>query len=163
MKKVLLLYGLLIVVIAIFFFFTRGNLLNFNFGGGNNDVSSATAKVGGKTYKLILAKTDEEKVTGLSGRDNLADDQGMLFIFQEKGDYGFWMKNMKFPIDIIYIDENKVVTIVENAPAPTENQDPSSLPIYKPGAPVNYVLELSAGQSKEAGVKEGDTIEFNGL
>lgn len=170
MKKVLILYGVLVVAIAIFFFARNSNFFNFNFAGrGNNAtssatiVSNATAKAGDKTYKLILAKTDKQKVLGLSGRDSLPKDTGMLFIFEEKGEYEFWMKNMKFPIDILYISDNKVVEIVENAPIPADNQDPSTLPVYAPGVPINYVLELAAGQVKENKVKEGDAIEFKGL
>lgn len=165
MKKVLLLYGVLVVAIAIFFFVRGGSLFNFNFGnrGNSTDVSKATATVGDKTYKLILARTEEEKIKGLSERDNLPKDTGMLFIFEEKAEHGFWMKNMRFPIDILYISDNKVVEIVENAPKPTENQDPSTLPIYRSGDPVNYVLELNANEVKENKVKEGDTVDLKGL
>lgn len=164
MKKVLILYGLLVLAIAIFFFARGGSFFNFNFNGNNNsEVSKATAKVGNKTYKLILAKTDSEKVKGLSERDSLPKDQGMLFIFKDKAEYGFWMKNMKFPIDILYISDNKIVEIVENAPAPDKNTSPSNLPVYKPAEAVNYVLELNANEVKENKVKKGESVEFKGL
>lgn len=166
MKKVLILYGVLVVAIAIFFFARGGSLFNFSFGGDSENtakISNATAKVGNKTYKLILAKTDAEKVKGLSERNSLPKDTGMLFIFKDKAKYGFWMKNMKFPIDILYISDNKIVEIVENAPAPSKDQTPSSLPVYKPGVAVNYVLELNANEIKANKAKKGDSIELKGL
>ncbi len=164
MKKVLVFYGILVIAIVIFALSRGFNLINFSLpGGSNTQVLGATTKAGEKTYKLIVAKTDEEKIKGLSGRDSLPKDTGMLFVFEEKGNHGFWMKNMKFPLDIVYISDNKVVEIIENAPAPSENQDPSTLPIYKPSEPANYVLELNAGQAKESNIKQGDTIELNDL
>lgn len=166
MKKVLILYGLLVLAIAIFFFARGSSFLNISLpgmGGNTTQTTNATTKIGDKTYKIIVAKSNEEKIKGLSERDSLPKDTGMLFVFEEKGEYGFWMKNMRFPIDIIYIDENKVVDIVENAPKPSENQDPSTLPVYKPASPVNYVLELNAGQVKESKLVVGDTIELKGL
>lgn len=163
MKKVLILYGLLVIAIAIFFFARGGNFFNLNFTGGNkSEVSNATAKVGSKTYKLILAKTDEEKIKGLSERDSLAKDTGMLFIFKEKGKYGFWMKKVKFPIDIIYISDTKIVDIIESAPAP-KDENTTSLPVYYPSEDINYVLELNAGEVKGNNVKKGDKIELKGL
>ena len=129
MKKVLIFYAILVVVIVVFLLARGGNFLNFKLPG---ESSSATAKLGGKTYNLILAKTDSEKMKGLSGRGSLSSNTGMLFIFKDKDNYGFWMRDMKFPIDIIYINDNKVVDFVENAPAPTDGQSAATLPVYKP-------------------------------
>ena len=97
---------------------------------------------------------------GLSGRNNLPEDQGMLFIFEKKGTYGFWMRDMKFPIDIIFIDDDMVVYIVENA---SPGAQTPNLTIYIPDVPVNRVLELNAGQVKKLGIKKGIKITFKGI
>ena len=59
----------------------------------------------GKTLQVDLALTDEEKARGLSGRESLDEDEGMLFVFDVPGNYGFWMKDMNFAIDIIWLNE----------------------------------------------------------
>lgn len=159
MKKVLLFYGLLIAALVIFLLARGTNFLNF----GGESSSNATAKIGSKTYKLILAKTDEEKIKGLSGRDNLASDTGMLFVFDKKGKHAFWMKDMKFPIDIIFINDNKITDIAQNAPPQSEGQLPSSLPVYKPSEDINYVLELNAGEIKKNKSKKGDKVTLQGV
>lgn len=161
MKKVLIFYALLVVVIVAFALSRGTNLLNFGGNGGGS--SNVTAAVGGKTYKLILAKTDIEKQKGLSGRSSLPSDSGMLFVFENKDTHAFWMRDMKFPIDIIWIDENKVVDFVENVPAPAANQDPTTLPIYKPAAAANYVLEVNAHEITKQKIKKGDTVTLKGV
>lgn len=158
MKKVLFFYVLLVVVIIIFALSRGTNLLQFGTG-----TKGATAKIENKTYKLILTKTDAERIKGLSGRNSLAAGEGMLFTFSQKNKYAFWMKGMKFPIDIIYIDDNKVVDFVENAPAPSSGQDASTLPIYKPSSPANYVLEINANEITKNKIKKGDTVEFKNI
>lgn len=158
MKKVLLFYVLLVVVIVVFALSRGTNLFHFGSSTGN-----VTAKIENKTYKIILAKTDADKIKGLSGRNNLAADEGMLFIFPQKAAYAFWMKGMKFPIDIIYIDDTKVVDFIENAPAPLAGQDASSLSIYKPGASANYVLEVNAHEVSKNKIKKGDVVTFTGI
>ena len=93
-----------------------------------------TAKVIVKeqTFDAEIAEAPAELQKGLSGRDSLAEDKAMLFIFKDKGLHAFWMKDMKFPIDIIYINDNKIVSIVENAPPPEEGQKPEDLKVYTP-------------------------------
>jgi uncharacterized membrane protein (UPF0127 family) len=124
-------------------------------------LSSSEADVNGKKINLIVAKSEGDRMKGLSGRDNLGENQGMLFVFEKKDTYGFWMKNMKFPIDIIYIDDNSVVYLVENAPAPSGQAD--ALTVYKPDKPANRVLEVNAGKAKELGIKKGTKITFKNI
>lgn len=160
MKKVLILYVLLVVVVVVFLLSRGGNLFKFNLFP---DKTTGTLTINSKTYKLLLAKSDAEKQKGLSGRSNLAKNTGMLFIFPKKDVYPFWMKDMKFPIDIIYIDDAKVVSIFENVPAPTKDQTPAQLPIYRPDAPANYVLELNAKEVSSNKIKVGDTVILKGI
>lgn len=157
MKKVLLLYGLLVVALVAFFLMRGGNFPKFGFN------SSPTAKINNKTYKLIPAKTDAEKIKGLSGRDSLAKDTGMLFVFSDKGIYPFWMKNMKFPIDIIFINDNKIVDLFENAQVPTLGQTDADLKRYKSSENANYVLELNAHEITMQKMKKGDNVELKNI
>ncbi len=157
MKKVLLLYGLLVIVLIGFFLFRGGKIPNFGFG------PNASAKINNKTYKLILAKTTQDQIKGLSGRDNLPKDTGMLFVFKDKGIYPFWMKNMKFPIDIIFLDDNEITDVFENAQIPSAGQADADLQKYRPSQDVNYVLELNANESSAQGIKKGDKITLTGV
>lgn len=93
----------------------------------------------GRQIKARIADSAGEREKGLSSQKSLKSDEGILFVFDKSGYYGFWMKEMNFPIDIIWIDENwKVIGI-------NKNLKPESYPkIYYPPKPVKYVLEISA-------------------
>ncbi|HVZ67184.1 MAG TPA: DUF192 domain-containing protein [Patescibacteria group bacterium] len=158
MKKVILVYIVLIIVVVLLVVVRNGgNLLSFLPKGASN----ATATVNGKTIHLFLAKSEKDREKGLSGRKSLDTNQGMLFIFDKKDKPGFWMRDMLFPLDIIYLDDNTVVYIVKNAPASTGQTD--NLTIYYPDQPANYVLELNAGKTDELGISKGTKIDFKGI
>ncbi|PIT92658.1 MAG: hypothetical protein COU08_01525 [Candidatus Harrisonbacteria bacterium CG10_big_fil_rev_8_21_14_0_10_42_17] len=110
--------------------------------------------VGGLVYSVEIAETEEQQYKGLSGRDFLDPDAGMIFEFQDAGVYGFWMKGMRFPIDLLWLVDDKVVSIEENI----SYKDQST--IYSPPEPVNGVLEINAGQVAERGIQIGDTVEY---
>ena len=157
MKKVILVYiGLIVSFILLAVLGFGRNLPSYLPFGGN-----AEAEINGKKVELIIAKTDEDRITGLSGKESLPENQGMLFIFEEKDKYPFWMKEMKFSIDIIYINDDTVVHIVKNA-APPEKL--SMIPErYAPPEPVNYVLELNAGKAEKLNIEKGTKVSFSGL
>ena len=91
-------------------------------------------------------------------RENLEQDKGMLFIFQEEGEYSFWMKNTLIPLDIIWINQNKeVVFIKKNFEPCTQEVCPS----VKPDKKAKYVLELNVGTVEQIGLKIGDKIIFD--
>jgi uncharacterized membrane protein (UPF0127 family) len=92
---------------------------------------------------------------GLGGRQQLPFDQGMLFELQYEDIHSFWMKDMLIPIDIIWINGDKVVEIVEYVPAPKRFEVPVT---HTPKAPSNRVLEVNAGMVRSTGLKVGDTI-----
>ena len=94
----------------------------------------------------------------MSGREKLDPDQGMFFVFDKKAKYSFWMKEMKFPIDILFINDHKIVTIFPSVPAPTPGTKLSQLPFYTAAAPANYVLELNAGEAAKHSFKVGDEV-----
>jgi uncharacterized membrane protein (UPF0127 family) len=106
------------------------------------------------TIDIEIAETDYETQTGLMYRDAMEDSQGMLFIFPDVAYHSFYMKNTKFPLDIIYIDENlNVANIVKNA----QPMDESGL---SSEVPVKYVLEVKAGLSNVWEIEVGDKIAF---
>jgi uncharacterized protein len=106
--------------------------------------------IGTTTIDAYNAVSEKDRTAGLSVFESLPSDQGMLFVFDTPGKYGFWMKNMKFPIDIVWLGENFEVLGVE------KEVRPDSYPkIFYPSAPVMYVLEIGAGMSDDWGIKEG--------
>lgn len=107
------------------------------------------------SVSVDLATTPAELAQGLSGREPLGPEKGMLFIFKTPDTYGFWMKDMKFSLDIIWIDENFKITYIK------EDLKPDSFPeVYKPSEKSLYVLEVNSGFIKNNGLKVGDEITF---
>ena len=158
MKKLIIVYVVLIVALILLAVFKAGgNLPTLPVIGGG----SSEADVNGKKISLILAKLDDARMKGLSGRKSLDENQGMLFVFDKKDKYPFWMKDMQFPIDIIYLDNETVVYLVENAPAATGQAQ--ALSIYKPDKDANRVLEVNAGKADEFSIKVGSKITFKGI
>jgi len=112
-------------------------------------------KIAGQIIKVDLALTQETQEKGLSGRENLKDNEGMLFIFSKPAKNYFWMKDMNFPIDMIWFDENfKIIYIKKDAQL---SSYPNS---FGPGVDNQYVLEVMAGFSEKNNLKVGDTVEF---
>ena len=116
-----------------------------------------TVKINNKELHVYLAKSQEEWQQGLSGVSGLAQDGGMLFIFNEPGFYYMWMKDMKFPIDIIWISDNfKIVDYKENARPegyPKEKFGPKEL--------ARYALEVNAGWILKNNIEIGQKIVYN--
>ncbi|HMR54982.1 MAG TPA: DUF192 domain-containing protein [Candidatus Doudnabacteria bacterium] len=106
-----------------------------------------------------IVATDETRAQGLSGREPLTEKQGMLFDFTNTTIKrpSFWMKDMKFDIDIIWIADNKIIGITPNVPAPTPNE---TLPSYPPPSDITHVLEVIAGWSERNKVKVGDIVKL---
>lgn len=111
--------------------------------------------IGEKLIRVEVADTLEERTEGLSGRTGLAADEGMLFIFPEDGLHAFWMKDMLFPIDIVWLSNDRVVTDI--APSVSPSTYPAS---FSPTTPVRYALELPAGLVEEYAIEKGDTFLF---
>ena|SRR3989344_1730921 len=126
-----------------------------------NSRKSTKVLVNGQTISVVIAKTDKEKQVGLSGKDKIGENQGMLFIFDKPDYYSFWMKEMEFSIDIIYINGNKITTIVENAKPPSSVND--NLAIYQPSEKSDKVLELNAGSADKLKIKKGTIVKIENL
>lgn len=102
-----------------------------------------------------LATSTEAVTKGLSGRPSLDEDAGMLFVFDFPYRYRFWMPEMNFPLDMIWIENGRVADITENA---TNNFDPLAPVFYQPNVPVHYVLEVNAGFAKKHNLKIDDQV-----
>jgi uncharacterized membrane protein (UPF0127 family) len=103
--------------------------------------------------RLEIADTLEEQYNGLSGRSSLSKHDALLFVFNREDYWGIWMKDMKFPIDIFWLDKNKVVVMIK------ENATPESYPeTFRPTIPSLYALETVSGFASEHQVKVGDTL-----
>jgi len=132
MRKILIIAVILFVAYSIFQYLPKSEQTNIYL------------RIGEKEITAEIARTRAEKERGLSGRDGLAEDRGMIFLYNEEGYYDIWMKDMRFSIDIIWLDsEWKVVDIKRNAL-------PESYPdIFTPIKPAKYILEVNAGFVKE--------------
>lgn len=107
-------------------------------------------RVGKARVKVEVRESQTGRQQGLSGRDSLGEDEGMLFVFEEPGYYKFWMKGMKFDLDFVWIDKDQVVEITERVGAPT---------VLTPVLPIDKVLEVNSGWVEKNGVKVGDKVE----
>ena len=108
-------------------------------------------------YSVELAQTDEQRQTGLMGREYLDKDMGMLFIYEDEGVYPFWMKNTLIPLDMIWIDKNATVArIIKNAEPCGKEYCPS----INPNKKAKYVLEINGGEADSIGLAEGSRVVF---
>ena len=104
-----------------------------------------------------LAETPEEQARGLMYRESLAEDRGMLFIYETEMVRGFWMKNMNIHLDMIWIDEDKEVVYIHRDVPPCST-DPC--PTYRPDKESMYVLEVNSGFSEKNDIEVGDSVLF---
>jgi uncharacterized membrane protein (UPF0127 family) len=111
-------------------------------------------------FNLEIARTPAELETGLSNHTSIAADYAMLFVFEKIDIQRMWMKDMKYPIDLFWLDKNGRVThIVKNA----EPCEPGNCEIYEPSIPAKYVIETRAGFAKENNQFDGDTVELKNI
>ena len=129
---------------------------------GLPDLDLPVVTIGGFSWPVELAVTGEEQALGLSGRADLAAGSGMLFVWDGESRRSFWMPDMNFPLDIVWIDGDcAVVAITREAPPQRPGQSRGELPRYVVDG-VQYVLEINAGEAALRGVRVGDGVEFGG-
>ncbi|MBI4093287.1 MAG: DUF192 domain-containing protein [Candidatus Kerfeldbacteria bacterium] len=116
----------------------------------------ALVTVGRTTVDAEVAATDATRQGGLAGRDSLGPGQGMLFVFDQPAPHSFWMQGMKFPLDIIWIHDGRVVEIAERVPVPT-----GTAPVITPRVEANQVLEVNAGFTERYQVTIGSAVQVN--
>ena len=112
---------------------------------------SAKVVIDGRSFSAELVVTPAEQQRGLGGRDNLCQDCAMLFKFEKKGDYAFWMKDMRFDLDILWIADGKIVYIAKNVSY-------EALNTIDPKIAADDVLEANAGLADRYGFKTGDAV-----
>ena len=124
-----------------------------------DNVSSSSVKIKGLIINVDLAKTPEQQAKGLSIKNTLNENEGMLFIFDTPKEYSFWMKDMKFPIDIIWISsDNKIVHIEKNLQPCVFFLLCTS---YSPHANSKYVLEVPSNYTTKNNIIIGDRVDFS--
>ncbi len=123
----------------------------------NVDFKRKAITIGKKRMTALVADTQRKMTVGLMFRKSMKQNECMLFIFPNDGSHPIWMRNMRFPLDIVWLDSNhKVVDFVESA-KPSSWQDFSG---YRPKAPSRYVLEFNAGFVRKNRIKIKDVAKF---
>jgi uncharacterized protein len=145
-KIIFVLLGFFIFLISLYFVFKKDI----------NSEPDAYVKINGTILEVETAKTNKEHYMGLSNRDEIKDDWGMLFIFENKEERSFVMRDMMFSLDIVFISEDTIVTVYKNTPFSRESQNI----LYKSLVPVDKVLELKGGLFDYYNFKIGDKVEI---
>ena len=128
-----------------------------------HETNKSTVTIGTAVYTVKIADDNLTRGKGLSGQLGLPDDHGMLFIFDNPAIQTFWMKDMLFPIDIVWISHTCIVdSITPDIPIPLESTEINKLPRYQSDSPVKYVLEIAKGQAKIWDIKVGDSVLLDG-
>lgn len=123
------------------------------------DITTSTAMLdlGNRQILVDLAMDDYSRTRGLSGRDSLDADRGMYFAYDTSTIQFFWMFQMKFPLDIVFMKDDEVVFVAQNVPSPTGMMPPAVVNSHKPS---NRILEINAGKAEEWGIKEGSKVRL---
>lgn len=143
-RTVLLVVGIIVVAVSLFIIFAIMS---------QNKLPVLT--VNDTSINVEIAKTSQERSKGLCCRDSLPEDQGMLFVFDTPGNYGFWMKDTRIPLDMYWINQEKKIVHIEHSASP--DSYPKS---FRSPEPAQYVLETNAGFAKKHAINIGDTVEF---
>ncbi len=163
-KKFFIQAGALLLFITILMIYSYGKVPGIGISSQsssskNNQPKTETLMVGNTKLNAEIANTAQTRARGLGGRTSLASDSGMLFVFDKSGIHPFWMKGMLFPLDFIWIKDQKVVDLIKNIPPPAEGQSDNQLPIYQSTVPVDSIIEVNAGFVDQNGIKVGDDVK----
>jgi uncharacterized protein len=119
-------------------------------------------QVGGAMLRADVADDDAERALGLGGRGRLGRDAGMYFVLTTDAPR-IWMKGMRFPLDLVWIHDDRVVDVTSRVPDAPPGTPESRLPIYSPSAPANRVLEVNSGWAERNSVSAGDRVRLQEL
>jgi uncharacterized membrane protein (UPF0127 family) len=156
MKKLFLLLTILFLFAACDRLATQQPLPNVTQNMKNNYTTSLL--VGSNKIFAQIVSTPESMAQGLSGRGRLNDDQGMLFDFGQPQTPAFWMKDMNFDLDFVWISNGKIIGITKDVPAPISGTADDQLKLYYPPSAINWVLEVNSGWVDEHKIKTGDEV-----
>ncbi len=131
---------LFISIIFIFWIFTNTRVLNLN----------------GDEAKVLVANNPIERMLGLSGRSENLPADGMLFIYPKSAERTFWMKGMKFDLDIVWIKDGKIMSLEEDIPAPINGEEPRKM--YSGPLGADMILEMPSGGIDQYGLLIGQQI-----
>ena len=123
-------------------------------------VSRARVVLGGQTFVVDVVDTPALQSRGLGGRARLGPGEGMLFVYPDKGRRTFWMRGMLIAIDIIWLDNNRIIHIEHRVPPPAPGTPPGQLPTYVSPEPANGVLEIATGRAAALGIRVGHYVRM---
>jgi len=123
-------------------------------------LQTVDARLGGNSLRIWLARTHQEKAKGLMFFDSMADDQGMLFVYESPQFMSFWMKNTKIPLDLVFFTENLEINGWIKGMQPGYGLPERDLEHYSSELPAQYALELNAGSIERLSLKHGDRLEI---
>lgn len=121
--------------------------------GGNARV----VKIGGAKLTVEVAATLPAQRQGLSNRVSLPSNGGMLFVYRDKDIRYFWMKDMRFPLDVLWLADGRVVGLQENIPPPAPGQEPFR---FQSSLPADGVLEVNSGWIRKHNIKIGEQAVY---
>lgn len=155
----------LVIVLALLYQFNPGfaDFFNNGFSRPSDQVQKKPTnwlQVGTTSVKVEIAETADKRTKGLGGRESLASDSGMLFIFPKADNYKFWMKGLSFPLDFVWIRDGMVVDLTLDVPQPAKDQPDSALPIIESTQLVDQVLEVNAGFVSKNNIRVGDGVKL---
>jgi uncharacterized membrane protein (UPF0127 family) len=115
--------------------------------------------IDGKPLYVSIASDEMTREQGLGGRESLAEDEGMLFVFPDDSVHAFWMKGMKFALDMLWIHDDGTIAYIQSDVASSTYPQ-----VFAPSKPAGkYVLEVQAGYASQEKVKVGDKVDFSGV
>ncbi|MFZ3301791.1 MAG: DUF192 domain-containing protein [Microgenomates group bacterium] len=151
-----------IIAVAVFItlvgLLSQGKLDKFIKTTDNSNQHAKSIVINDKEIKVEVARTNVERSKGLSNREKLEENSGMVFVFDKNSKPSFWMKDTKIALDIIWINDDKIVSINKNV-EPEPNKSDSQLKKYPAPSEIDYVLEVNAGFSDKNGIKAGSTVQ----
>ena len=133
--------------------------LTFSVNVGKEKRDLSVLRVGEQTLGVEIADSAEEWSQGLSGREQLSGDEGMLFVFDDQVRRSFWMRQMRFSLDMMFIRDGRINEIVRNVPAPSGSQDGTEIRVQSQES-ADWVLEVNSGWAQEHGVEVGDEVTY---
>lgn len=152
--------ALFIVILVAIYYGANGNKSNFSFFPAPQKPALKVITINDAKINVEIADTKDKRTKGLGGRDNLATDSGMLFIFPKEDRYSFWMKGTKLPLDIIWIKGDNIVDILTNVKPPENGQKDETLPLFQPVVAIDKVLEVGAGSVDRLQIRVGDVVKI---
>ena len=155
MRKSLFIIALISILFALLAFFVfyyfHSRISQPRYSKQGNRIS--LLYVNDQKLEVEIVDASDKRALGLSGRTELCANCGMFFVFPEKSQYSFWMKDMLFDLDIVWISGDKIVYIAKNV-----SHEKGASESINPPSEADKVLEISSGQSDTLGLRPGDTI-----